>query len=619
MDRNNIIGFLLLAGLFAVWMQVNSSQRRKADIEQRQKDSLVISTKNKFVADSIKAIQLVTGSTQDTLVKVVKDSSITPIAANVPEQIETIESELMTVSVTNKGAKIKEIFLKNYKTSREDEAGKEVRDPLKLQENAANSMEFQIPLANGTILNTSILPSETTMEEDMIFTKTQLPNNAILQQRYKLDPKDYLIEYEAKIIGDPGIVAAKPIMLKWVNHLSKLEKNHSYEKTYSTLYFKSPDENSDYVSYTKDATVKIDKDKKILWLSTVNQFFNSTWIPEKPFETAEFTIVQGAETDAQLKKTEATVSLPAEFGTGGAFNMKIYAGPNEFSRLRAYGNDLEDVIQFGSSILGSINKWVVRPIFNFLGTLFSNQGIVILLLTLLVKLVLWPLTYKMIYSQSKMSALKPQMDKLKEKHPDDAQKIQMETMAMYREFGVNPLGGCLPMLLQMPIWFALYRFFPAAIEFRQASFLWATDLSSYDVFLRFPVNVPFLGHHLSLFTVLWTVTTLIYTWYNFKNIDTTSTAANPALKYMQFIMPVIFLFFFNSFASGLTCYLVFSNIINIAQTIVTKNYMINSDKIQKELDDYKKKPKKAGGFSEKLGNMMKEQQKLAEQKNKAKK
>ncbi|MFZ1585851.1 MAG: membrane protein insertase YidC, partial [Saprospiraceae bacterium] len=328
-----------------------------------------------------------------------------------------------------------------------------------------------------------------------------------------------------------------------------------------------------------------------------------------------FSIVQGGENDVQLKKTEAIVSVPAEFSNGGAFKMKIYAGPNEFNRLRAYGNNLEDVIQFGSSILGSINKWVVRPIFNFLGTFFNNQGLVILLLTLLVKLVLWPLTYKMIYSQSKMSSLKPQLDKLKEKHKDDAQKIQMETMAMYREFGVNPLGGCLPMLLQMPIWFALYRFFPAAIEFRQESFLWATDLSSYDVFITFSGNVPLLGHHLSLFTVLWTITTLLYTWYNFKNIDTTSTAANPALKYMQYIMPLIFMFFFNSFASGLTCYLVFSNIINIVQTIVTKNYMINSDKIQKELDDYKLKPKKKGGFSEKLGNMLKEQQKLAEAKN----
>ena len=614
MDRNNIIGFLLLAALFTVWMQVNTSQKKKVEKEKMHQDSLAIDSKNKFIADSIKALQLI-ANTKDSASIVKNDSVVANIPSGTPEMTETISNDVMSLTVTNKGAKIKEILLKNFKTSAEDNKGKEIRNPLKLQESPSNSMEYQIPLASGTTLSTGILPTQTLKEGDVLISRTQLPNNAVLEQRYNLDTSDYLINYESKIIGNPGLASGKPIMIKWVNNLSKLEKNFKYEKTYSTLYYKSPEQSSDYVSYTKDATVKLGSDKKIQWFSTVNQFFNSSWIPEKPFETADFSIVQGGENDVQLKKTEAIVSVPAEFSNGGAFKMKIYAGPNEFNRLRAYGNNLEDVIQFGSSILGSINKWVVRPIFNFLGTFFNNQGLVILLLTLLVKLVLWPLTYKMIYSQSKMSSLKPQLDKLKEKHKDDAQKIQMETMAMYREFGVNPLGGCLPMLLQMPIWFALYRFFPAAIEFRQESFLWATDLSSYDVFITFSGNVPLLGHHLSLFTVLWTITTLLYTWYNFKNIDTTSTAANPALKYMQYIMPLIFMFFFNSFASGLTCYLVFSNIINIVQTIVTKNYMINSDKIQKELDDYKLKPKKKGGFSEKLGNMLKEQQKLAEAKN----
>lgn len=618
MDRNNLIGFLLLAALFTVWMTVNNNQNKNAQIEKKFQDSLAVANINKQKADSIAALKLVQ-STADSSNIQLTDSAKQNKIVDAPEQTATIENGLIALTVTSKGAKIKQIFLKNYKTSREDAKGEEIRDPLMLQNAPENQMEYQIPLSNGTILNTSILPSTAVKEGDKIITKTQLPNNAVLQQSYGLNKEDYQIDYEAKIIGNPGIAASKDVMVKWVNHLTKLEKNFSYEKTYSTLYFKSPEESSDYVSYTNDATVKIDKDKKILWLSTVNQFFNSSWIPEKPFEKGDLTVAQGAETDKYLKKTEAIVAIPAEFATGQPFKMHMYTGPNEFNRLRAFDNDLEDVIQFGSSILGSINKWIVRPIFNFLGTIFSNQGLVILLLTLLVKLVLWPLTYKMIYSQSKMSALKPQLDKLKAKHGDDAQKIQMETMAMYREFGVNPLGGCLPMLLQMPIWFALYRFFPAAIEFRQASFLWATDLSSYDVFVRFPFDMPLLGHHLSLFTVLWTVTTLLYTWYNFKNIDTTSTAANPALKYMQYIMPVIFMFFFNSFASGLTCYLVFSNIINIAQTMITKNYMINSDKIQRELDDYKQKPKKKGGFSEKLGNMLKEQQKLAEQRNNAKK
>jgi YidC/Oxa1 family membrane protein insertase len=196
---------------------------------------------------------------------------------------------------------------------------------------------------------------------------------------------------------------------------------------------------------------------------------------------------------------------------------------------------------------------------------------------------------------------------MKEKFPEDQQKQQMESMKLYREFGVNPLGGCFPIVLQMPIWFALYRFFPASIEFRQASFLWATDLSSFDVFWKLPFELPLgMGAHISMFTLLWAVTTVIYTFYNSKHMD---MSANPMMKYMQYIMPIMFLGFFNSFASGLTCYLLFSNIFNIAQTIITKNYVIDQDKILRELEAYKKKPKKKGGFSQRLETAMRDAQK----------
>ena len=241
------------------------------------------------------------------------------------------------------------------------------------------------------------------------------------------------------------------------------------------------------------------------------------------------------------------------------------------------GDNLEDVIPFGWSIFGTVNRWIIRPIFNFLATFIGNKGIVILFLTLIVKLSLYPLTYRMLYSQSKMGALKPQLESMRAKFKDDQQRQSQEQMKLYREFGVNPLGGCMPLVLQMPIWFALYRFFPAAIEFRQASFLWATDLSSYDVIARLPFEVPLgFGSHISLFTLLWAATTLIYTYYNSKHMD--MSAANPAMRYMQYIMPIMFLGFFNSYASGLTAYLFFSNLINIAQTLVTKNYIIDQEK-----------------------------------------
>lgn len=226
---------------------------------------------------------------------------------------------------------------------------------------------------------------------------------------------------------------------------------------------------------------------------------------------------------------------------------------------------------------------------------------------------LYPLMYKTLYSQAKMGALKPELAHLKEKYKDDMQKQQMETMKIYREYGVSPLGGCLPMLLQMPIWYALFRFFPASITFRQEPFLWATDLSTYDVLFNLGFEIPFFGSHVSLFTLLWAVSTIVYTYYNMQNVD---LSANPAMKYVQYIMPIMFLAFFNNYASGLTCYMFFSNLINIIQTVVTKNYIFDESKIREELLKEKAKPKKKSGFQAKLEEAMRQQQAIQEQRKK---
>ncbi|MFM8362030.1 MAG: membrane protein insertase YidC, partial [Haliscomenobacter sp.] len=313
-----------------------------------------------------------------------------------------------------------------------------------------------------------------------------------------------------------------------------------------------------------------------------------------------------------LKVTRNEIRIPLEEVSRGGFAMQLYVGPNEFKRLHDMGYDLEEVVPFGRNVLGSINRWIIRPIFSFLSGFSLGAGMVIFLLTLLVKLVLFPLSYRMIYSQSKMTVLKPEMEKLREKYKDDQQRQQVETMNLYREFGVNPLGSCLPMLLQMPIWIALYRFFPAAIEFRQKGFWWANDLSSYDEFFQLPFSVPFgFGDHISMFTLLWVLTTLIYTWYNSKNMDFSS---NPALKYMQYIMPVMFMGFFNGYASGLTAYLLFSNVINIGQTLVTKHLIIDEEKIKRDMEEFRKKPKSQKGFSARLEQALKDQQRIAAEK-----
>jgi YidC/Oxa1 family membrane protein insertase len=485
---------------------------------------------------------------------------------------------------------------------------------LELLEDAKNRFEYLLPVpsAPNGIVRSSDLIFQPSLNGQTLSLRAEIADGQYFEQKYTLKDSTYLLDYDVSFAGLEQVLAndAQTIKLNWVNYLDKIEINENYERNYTSIYYKPTEEDSDRCSCT--SSDELDSgEQKIKWVSGVNQFFNSTIIAKDRFESAVIA-TEVLDADApDLKKVTAEINLPYNHSPNETVNMQMYIGPNDFERMQAIGYDFTDVIPYGKSIFGAINRWVIRPLFNFFDGITGNKGIAILLLTLLVKLLVFPLTYKMLYSQSKMAAMKPYLEKTKEKHKDDAQAQQMETMKMYREYGVNPMGGCLPMILQMPIWFALYRFFPAALTFRQEPFLWATDLSSYDVLMYLPFEVPLgFGSHISLFAVLWAITTLIYTYYNTKHMD---FGANPMMKYFQYIMPIMFLGFFNSFASGLTCYLLFSNVLNITQTVVTKNFIIDNDKIVEELEANKRKPKKKGGFQQRLEAALKDQQKKQEE------
>ncbi|HMO41389.1 MAG TPA: membrane protein insertase YidC [Saprospiraceae bacterium] len=626
MDRNTIIGIVLIFVLFIIWQQffVAPEARKQAEAQKRIQDSIAMA--QMFAMDTLAqetlplADTLATANTTPAL----PDSAIElqrlrgfgafAAAAQGTEELHTLENEVFKVTFSNKGGRVVEAVLKNFEKISEDERKREVASPLRLLEYEKNRFEYLLPLAgaSGGSISTADLYFTATPIENGIAFRANAGNGRFFEQRYVLNAGSYRMDYTLHFEGLQEVLDknASSVSLNWVNYLDRLEKNTQYERTYSTVYYKPMDGHYNYCSYTSDDVDDL-SGRKTKWVSHSNQFFNSALIAKESFDGAVLKAEQLDVSSERLKKLSTECKVPFNHTSSETFAMDFYVGPNEFDRLRAIGYELEDVIPFGWSIFGTINRWIIRPIFNFLSTFIGSKGIVILFLTLIVKLLLYPLTYRMLYSQSKMGALKPQLEALKEKLKGDQQQQQVETMKIYRENGVNPLGGCLPMLMQMPIWFALYRFFPAAIEFRQASFLWATDLSSYDVFFRLPFEIPLgFGSHVSLFTLLWAVTTLIYTYYNTKHMD---MSANPAMKYMQYIMPVMFLGFFNSFASGLTCYLLFSNILNILQTIVTKNYIIDQEKIKRELEAYRKKPKKKGGFQERLETAMKEQRRIQEQ------
>ena len=596
MDKNTVTGLVLIFLLIVLWQNFFSPIPEPIDSNKELNETL----ENNEEISTTQIVEPTTNSNETLKKESENQDSI------VKEEIVVLENEVLKIEFSTIGGVIKNVTLKNFEKKLTID-GIEQTSLVSLLGDNNNSFDYVIRNTNGTIHTKDIHFKIINQTDTEVVFGISNQDGFSFVQRYALN-QDYLVNYSIEGSDDENT----SIQLNWTNFMDRIEDNTRVEKNYTTINYK-PIEGSPKTCSTMGDDQEDADGLPLKWIAQTNQFFNATLIAQNRFENANMEIKVLEEDDEHLKKFDISLQFP----NSGRHDFQYYIGPNEFERLYDLGDGLQEIIPFGWSFFGSINRWVIRPIFNFLSSLIGSKGIVILILTFIVKAILFPLTYRMLYSQSKMAALKPQIEQLKAKFKSDPQQQQVETMKMYREFGVNPLGGCLPMLAQMPIWFALYRFFPASIEFRQAPFLWATDLSSYDVIARLPFEVPFgFGSHLSLFTLLWAITTLIYTYFNTKDMD---MSANPAMKYMQYIMPLFFLGFFNSYASGLTAYLLFSNVINIGQTVVTKKFVIDHDKIKTKLEANKAKPKKKSGFQARLENALKEQQKIQSQRAKKKK
>lgn len=623
MDRKSLIGIVLIFVLFYVWAQMQAPSQEELIEQKRMQDS--IAQVEQEQADT-EVVELATpDSVRDENAFAEADSTeidsssvISELPTQITEETFTLENDKVEITFSNRGGRITSVNLKDYQAVEAGERDEDVKSDLILMADERNVWDYFIPQGSGSSpVRTSDLTFATDTDGNNITFTASLPSGGSFTQEYSLDD-EYLLDYNIQFNEVGGLNRGSTINFLWENYLPKLEKNDQYEKYYATVYYKEKEKDPTYLSTTKGDKKSLSSPVK--WLSFSNQFFNSTLISDETFPTSEFIIDPVEEEDSSLVFTSAEVGFNIKNPVSERFDMELYIGPNDFDDLKALGNDISDIVPFGWSIFGTINRWVIRPLFNFLSGFVGSKGIVIIILTILVKLSLFPLTYKMLKSQTMMAGLKPQIKKIKDKFKDDQQGAQMETMKLYREYGVSPLGGCLPMVIQMPIWFALYRFFPASIEFRQAGFLWATDLSSYDVFLHLPFNIPFYGSHLSLFTLLWALSLLGYTHYNMKiNPQMSGDAMGGGMnmkmmRNMQYFMPLMFLFFLNSYAAGLTCYLLFSNLTNIAQTVVTKEFILHDDKIQTKLasNKEKKKNKPKSKWAERLEEAMKEQQKKAD-------
>jgi len=622
MDKNQFIGFALILAIIVGWSLMTAPSKEELERQKHLKDSIAqarlaleegpVSSEldvsaiesDPDISDSLRMNQL-TESYGDFASSSVGD-----------EESFNLSNNLISINFSNKGGFIKEAILKEHKKILQDKDYNETKVDLKLLEDDRNKLEYIIPV-NGKSISSADLFYEAKQSGNKLSFKANA-GSGYVEHVYELLPDSYKLDYHFNIVGLQNSIdrSTDVITMNWVNYLDKLEINETFEKFYTTTYYKEIDESSDYCSCRGDDE-EVLEDRSIKWVSGVNQFFNSSIIAkDQAFEGAEFKIKMMDENAKDLKKLESTLGIPYGHSANESFAMQMYIGPNDYPRLKAIGIDLEEIIPYGRSVFGTINRYIIRPFFNWLAQFFSAKGVVIIVLIFIIKMLLYPFNYKMLHSQAKMGALKPDIAKMTVKFKDDPQKKQVETMKLYREYGVSPLGGCLPMIAQMPIFYALFRFFPADITFRQVPFLWASDLSSYDVFMRLPFEIPMAGSHISLFTILWAITQVIYTYYNTKHMD---MSANPAMKYVQYFMPIMFLVFFNNYASGLTCYMFFSTLFTILQTVITKKFVFNEEKIRAELMKEKAKPKKKSGFSARLEEAMKQQQQVAANQKKKKK
>jgi len=415
-----------------------------------------------------------------------------------------------------------------------------------------------------------------------------------------------MVDFNVNFKSMEDVIASNQnsLTLDWKMYMPQQEKGRQNEENYSTIKYKFFQDDVDGLPLrqTKE-NVKRDITTKLSWIAFQDQFFSSIIITSDYFLNASVSSTRTVASNKFMRNYTSEVGIPFGSGTTNSVNMKLYYGPNSITILKKEGLQLEKIVFLGKNIIGWISRFAIIPIFNWLNHFIKNFGLIILILTIIIKVVLFPLTFKSYQSQAKMQVLKPMVEELGKKFPkkEDAMKKQQATMDLYKRAGVNPMGGCLPMLLQMPILFAMFRFFPVSIELRQEHFLWATDLSTYDSILKLPFMIPMYGNHVSLFTLLMTASTLL----TMKMTGSSPGSDQPGMKMMMYMMPIMFMLILNNFSAGLTYYYFLANMLTYAQNMISKRF-INADAVLATLEENKKKPMKKSKWQQRLENAAKQ-------------
>lgn len=503
----------------------------------------------------------------------------------------TLENNKVELKISLKGGRVYSARLKDYKTFE----GK----PLILFSGDSTVFGFNFFTVDNKAVQTNNLFFKPLNEQksykvgsspESVVLRLTASDDKYIEYTYTLAPDKYSVGFNATFKSMEGIIAANQssVTLDWKMYTPQQEKGRQNEETYSTLNYKFyQDDVTGLGTRQSKEILKSDIATKLSWISFQDQFFSSIVISNDFFLNASVSSTKTLTSKKYLRYYTSEIGVPFGTGPSTSVNMKLYYGPNSIPILKKEGMQLEKIVPLGKNIIGWINRFAIIPIFNWLDNFIGNYGIIILILTLIIKFVLFPLTFKSYQSQAKMQVLKPMVEELGKKFPkkEDALKKQQATMDLYKRAGVNPMGGCLPMLLQMPILFAMFRFFPVSIELRQEHFLWATDLSTYDSILHLPFVIPMYGDHVSLFTLLMTASTLL----TMKMTGSSPGSDQPGMKMMMYMMPIMFMLILNNFSAGLTYYYFLANMLTYLQNIISKRF-IDSDAVLATLEQNKKKP-----------------------------
>ncbi len=620
MDKNTLVGFVLIGAVligFSIYNQPSQEERERA-IHYR--DSIQLAQQQEVERQALAAQEAAKTLQLDS-------TSLFYAGTQGTEQFTTLENNLVKLVFTNKGGRVASATLKEYN-------GQD-GNPLILFSGEDTNMNFAFDGKNENILTEDMYFQPTNVTDSTVTMRLAATNGGYIDFNYKLLPETYLVNFTMRAVGMQNFfpASAKTVDIRWEQRARQQEKGFTFEQRYTTLTYKPVDEHSDYLSETTDDREQMEE--RLDWVAFKNQFFSSVFIATQAFDSgAQLVSTPQAEGSGYMKDYEANLRTFFDPTGKQSTDMQLYYGPNHFKTLLATNDlcitvdedpELEDLVYLGWPIIRWINRWFTINLFDWLSGWGLNMGIVLLLMTIIVKALVYPATYKSYMSSAKMRVLKPHIDDINKKYPkqEDALKKQQETMALYSKYGVSPMGGCLPMLIQMPVFMALFFFVPNAIELRQQSFLWAPDLSTYDDVINWGTSIPLLGEHLSLFCLLFSVTNILNTWYSMKQQQDSMGGAQAQqmamMKWMMYLMPVMFIFIFNDYSSGLNYYYFISGLIGILTMIVLRK-TTNEKKLLAILEanrakrEHENKGKaKPSGLMAKLEALQKEQERLQQE------